>query len=139
MGQQIQEARRKWSFQTVTDGPPIDGGGRRNRQRAFRMIRDEGVSVVTPQGASTPEEKARIEKIVDRIRHAPMADVRDLRELQPYTTTLHGGLLRDPAVRAWMRPILGNEIHVGSLVEWIGSYDPDTGIAVDPRVEEFVL
>ncbi|WBB78157.1 CRISPR-associated helicase Cas3' [Micromonospora sp. WMMD882] len=140
VGQLVQQARRKWEFETVTDGPPRDGGASaRNRDLAFRLIRDEGISVVTPQGAETEEQRTEIEELAERIRNAPVPDLRDLRRLQPYTTTVHSGLLRDPVVKAWMRPILGDQVRVGGLVEWIGDYDPATGITSDPMTERFVL
>ena len=149
VGQRIQQARRNWAFQTVADGPPIDrerdtrdrseASRPRDRSKAFRLIRDEGVAVVTPQGGETPEERAEIADLVERIRTAPVPDLRDLRRLQPYTTTVHTGVLRDGAVRAWMRPIFGSEVRAGALVEWLGSYDQATGISFDPHIEEFVL
>ncbi|MDG4788680.1 CRISPR-associated helicase Cas3' [Micromonospora sp. WMMD1102] len=140
IGQRIQQARSEWKFETVTDGPLRDGGGQqRDRDKAFRLIRDEGVSVVTPQGAETSEERAEIADLVERVRTAPVPDLRDLRRLQPYTTTVHPGGLRNAAVTAWMRPILGDQVRVGALVEWFGRYDEATGISFDPDIEEFVL
>lgn len=140
VGQRIQRARERWAFQTVSDGPLTDvSSGRRDHKRAFRLIRDEGISVVTPQGASTDAECATLIDLIERIRHAPVPDLHDLRQLQPYTTTVHGGVLRNPEVKACMRPIIGDEVQVGALVEWIGRYDQATGITFDPSFEEFVL
>lgn len=69
----------------------------------------------------------------------PLApDREDLRELQPYITTIHPSAARRPGVIAMMRSILGEPGQPGSLAEWIGGYDFDTGIDVDPRTEEFV-
>lgn len=139
LGQRIQAARREWAFETVADGPLIDGGGtKRNRDEAFRLIRDEGVSVVTPQGAD-PGERDEIIELIERIRDAKVPDLRDLRRLQPYTTSVHPGVLREPAVTAWMRPILGDQVRVGALIEWYGGYDEALGINFDPKIEEFVL
>lgn len=140
LGQQIQRARAEWAFETVTDGPLKDGKGKaRDRAKAFRLIRDEGVSVVTPQGAATGREQEEIIELIERIRAVPVPDLRDLRRLQPYTTTVHSGALRDPEVKARMRPILGDQIQTGALVEWLGGYDEATGISFDPKIEEFVL
>ncbi|MEU7590888.1 CRISPR-associated helicase Cas3' [Micromonospora sp. NPDC049230] len=139
VGQRIQQARKEWAFQTVADGPLIDvNSRRRDHERAFRLIRDEGISVVTPQGALTDEESAALVDLIEKIRHASVPDLHDLRQLQPYTTTVHSGVLRNPEVTAYMRPILGDEVRVGALVEWIGGYDEATGITFDPRFEEFV-
>jgi CRISPR-associated endonuclease/helicase Cas3 len=79
-----------------------------------------------------------IESLADRVRTAARPDGRDLRELQPYLTTIHPSAARRPGVAAMMRPILGEPGQPGSLAEWIGGYDPDTGIDLDPRTEEFV-
>ncbi|MEU8284110.1 CRISPR-associated helicase Cas3' [Micromonospora sp. NPDC048905] len=139
VGQRIQQARKEWAFQTVADGPLIDvNSRRRDHERAFRLILDEGISVVTPQGALTDEESAALVDLIEKIRHASVPDLHDLRQLQPYTTTVHSGVLRKPEVTAYMRPILGDEVRVGALVEWIGGYDEATGITFDPRFEEFV-
>ncbi|MGC4862869.1 CRISPR-associated helicase Cas3' [Micromonospora sp. DT41] len=140
VGQRIQQARERWAFQTVSDGPLIDvKGDRRDHKQAFRLIRDEGISVVTPQGASTDAECAALIDLVEEIRNAPVPDLRDLRQLQPYTTSVHSGVLANPEVKTRMRPILGDEAQVGALVEWIGDYDSATGITFDPNLEEFVL
>ncbi|MEU4472469.1 CRISPR-associated helicase Cas3' [Micromonospora sp. NPDC023888] len=139
IGQRIQQAREQWAFQTVADGPLIDvNGRRRDHERAFRLIRDEGISVVTPQGALTDAESAALVDLIEKIRAAPVPDLHDLRQLQPYTTTVHSGVRHKPEVTAYMRPILGDDVQVGGLVEWIGVYDEATGITFDPRFEEFV-
>lgn len=140
VGQRIQQAREHWAFQTVSDGPLTDvSSGRRDHKRAFRLIRDEGISVVTPQGALTDEESAALIELIEKIRDAPAPDLHDLRQLQPFTTTVHGGVLANPEVKTRMRPILGDRVQVGALVEWIGGYDSATGITFDPNFEEFVL
>jgi len=141
VGQRIQQARSRWEFQTVTDGPlrPDAGSTDRDRSAAFRIIADEAVSVVTPQGAATVEQRRVVQDLIDKIRGATVPDMRELRRLQPYTTNLYPGVLRNPGVAALLEPILGTELRSGALVEWRGDYDQDTGITVDPQVEEFVL
>ncbi|MFC4108156.1 CRISPR-associated helicase Cas3' [Micromonospora zhanjiangensis] len=141
LGQRIQQSRQRWEFQTVAEGPLISSTGlARDRKQAFRLISDEGISVVTPQGAENVAERASVEALISDTRNAPVPDLRVLRRLQPYTTNLHPSVLRRPGVRALMRPILGGaEVKVGSLVEWLGDYDAHTGIAIDPDVEGFVL
>jgi CRISPR-associated endonuclease/helicase Cas3 len=140
VGQRIQQARRNWEFQTVTEGPLRDPNtGARNRRDAFQIIRDEGISTVTPQGAADPAGRLRIEELIRKVRADVVPDLVDLRQLQPYTTTLHPSALRTPGVIAMMAPILGNEIRPGALVEWRGGYDDATGIDTDPRTEEFVI
>jgi CRISPR-associated endonuclease/helicase Cas3 len=138
IGQQIQNARRRLDFEAVRDGPADPQTGRRDRTRAFRMITDEGVTVVTPQGAADADERKAIEDLADQIRTAPRPEGRDLRLLQLYMTSVHTSALRRPGVAALMRPILGEPGQPGSLAEWAGGYDPDTGIDLDPRTEEFV-
>jgi CRISPR-associated endonuclease/helicase Cas3 len=77
--------------------------------------------------------------MVESLRNAPMPDLNSLRQLQPYTTNVHVSALRNPGVAALMRPILGTEVRRGALVEWRGGYDTDTGIELDPKLEEFLV
>jgi CRISPR-associated endonuclease/helicase Cas3 len=140
IGQLIQQARRRWEFETVADGPMDASTRRRERKLAFRMIKDDGISVVTPQGAETPELRRELEQLIEEIRQAPVPDRTRLRRLQPYTTSLHPSALRQPGVLALLRPILGSaEGTPGVLAEWVGEYDDATGIDLDPNLEQFVL
>jgi CRISPR-associated endonuclease/helicase Cas3 len=140
VGRRIQQARRGWEFQTVTDGPIIEPATKvRDRRKAFRVIRDEGIAVVTPQGAFESVERRRIQDLIQKVRADPKPNLDDLRGLQPYTTTLHPSALRVPGVTAMLAPILGDEVRPGALVEWCGMYDESTGIDTDPRTEEFVV
>ncbi|WP_307961916.1 hypothetical protein [Salinispora arenicola] len=50
VGQRIQQARRRWEFETVADGPIDASTKRRDRKLAFRMISDDGISVVDATG-----------------------------------------------------------------------------------------
>jgi CRISPR-associated endonuclease/helicase Cas3 len=141
VGQRIQQARRRWEFETVAEGPMDASTKKRDRKLAFRMIADDGISVVTPQGAETSEQQDELKQLIEEIRHAPVPDLTKLRRLQPYTTNLHPSVLRQPGVMALLRPILGdNEVRQGVLAEWIGDndYDAATGISLDPNVEQFV-
>jgi CRISPR-associated endonuclease/helicase Cas3 len=139
LGQQILQARKRWEFQTVADGPTIDAAtGRRDGKKAFRMITDGGISVVTPHGAEDPQQRSELDDLIRNLRTNPVPRMADLRRLQPYTTSLHPSAL-NPAVRALLQPILGTEIRVGALAEWRGEYDSATGIDIDPRTEDFVL
>jgi CRISPR-associated helicase Cas3/CRISPR-associated endonuclease Cas3-HD len=138
-GQKIQQARRLMDFRAVTDGPADPVTGRPDRRYAFRMITDDGIALVTPQGAADQAEQASIEALADRVRSAARPDRQDLRDLQPYVTTIHPSAARRPGVLAMMRPILGEPGQPGSLAEWVGGYDRDTaGIDLDPHTEEFV-
>ncbi|MFI6760334.1 CRISPR-associated helicase Cas3' [Micromonospora sp. NPDC050417] len=140
VGQAIQKARGRWEFETVSDGPVIDPvSKKRDRKRAFRMIDDEGISVVTPQGALAPEKHRELEQVIEELRSAPVPDMAKLRLLQPYTTNVHKSALRNLGVGALMKPMLGTDVRPGALVEWCGRYDPDTGIDFDPCLEDFVL
>jgi CRISPR-associated endonuclease/helicase Cas3 len=95
--------------------------------------------VVTPQGAQTAEEADELNAIIDRVRGGGALAVGDLRRLQEYTTSLHLSVLRRPGVVSLLRPIIGGEVVVpGSLNAWVGEYDPDTGISLDPGLEAFV-
>jgi CRISPR-associated endonuclease/helicase Cas3 len=140
IGQQIQEARRRWEFETVADGPMDTRTRFRDRSRAFRLITDAGISVVTPQGAAGDAERREIEDLVVKVRTSPVPAMADLRKLHPYTATLHPSVLRANAgAKALLEPILGTDIRAGALVEWRGRYDDATGIDIDPCIEEFVL
>ncbi len=139
VGQRIQQARRRWEFQTVTDGPMDASTKQRDRKLAFRMIDDDGISVVTPQAAETPQLRRELETLIEDLRHAPVPDLTALRRLQAYTTNLHPSALRRPGVTALLRPILGNEVRRGVLVEWVGEYDTATGINLDPNLEQFLV
>ncbi|MBP1782764.1 CRISPR-associated endonuclease/helicase Cas3 [Micromonospora sp. HB375] len=140
VGQLIQQARQRWEFETVTDGPIDAGTGQRDRKKAFRMISDDGISVVTPQGAETLDQRQDLEHLVEELRRALIPDLASLRRLQPYTTSLHPSILRRPEVMASLRPIIGSgSARQGVLVEWTGGYDDATGIDLDPGPEQFVI
>lgn len=140
VGQKIQQARQRWEFQTVAEGPIIDATTKKRDPRlAFRIIDDEGISVVTPQAAETLQRQQELERLAEELRHSPVPDLAKLRQLQPYTTNVHPSVLRTAGVSALMRPIIGTEVRRGALVEWIGEYDHDTGIDLDPNIEAFVL
>lgn len=140
-GQQLQQARRRFDFPAVADGPLRDAGdegSRRDRRLAFRMILDDGIAVVTPDGAETSDEQQQVRDLVDQVRVAPRPELAALRQLQPFTTNLPRSALGRPGVAALLRPVLGELGAAGSLAEWIGDYDPHTGITVDPAIEEYV-
>jgi CRISPR-associated endonuclease/helicase Cas3 len=139
-GQGIQQARTRWEFQTVADGPLINAEtGKRDSSKAFRLITDGGISVVTPQGAASAAQHHEIDQLVAKIRASRVPVLADVRRLQPYTTTVHPSVLRTSGVKALLAPILGDEVRTGALVEWRGRYDDATGIDLDPHTEEFVL
>jgi CRISPR-associated endonuclease/helicase Cas3 len=139
VGQRIQQARRRWEFETVANGPLDASTNLRDRKLAFRMINDDSISVVTPQGAETPEVRRELAQLIEDLRHAPVPELANLRRLQAYTTNVHASALRQLGVMALMRPIFGNEVRRGVLVEWVGQYDDATGIDLDPNLEQFVI
>ncbi|MFG3602528.1 CRISPR-associated helicase Cas3' [Micromonospora chersina] len=140
VGQRIQQARRRWEFETVTEGPMDASTRRRDRKLAFRMISDDGISVVTPQGARNRTLCQDLQRLIEDLRRAPVPNLASLRRLQPYTTSLHPSVLRRPGVADLLRPIIGSgAARRGMLVEWIGEYDDATGIDLDPRPEQFVI
>jgi CRISPR-associated endonuclease/helicase Cas3 len=140
VGQRIQAARRNFDFPAVREGPLRNATEQvRDPSYAFRMIKDDGIAVVTPDGADGAETSQQISDLAVRIRSWPRPDMAALRELQPYITTMHPSALRTPGVMALLRPIIGELGAPGVLAEWTGTYDPDTGIDLDPRIEEFVL
>jgi CRISPR-associated endonuclease/helicase Cas3 len=140
VGQRIQQALRRWEFETVAEGPMDAGTNRRDRKLAFRIIDDDGISVVTPQAAETPDLRRELEQLVEELRQAPVPDLVKLRRLQAYTTNLHPSALRQPGVMSLLRPILGGgEVRRGVLVEWVGEYDDATGMNLDPNLERFVI
>lgn len=138
VGQRIQQARRRLDFAAVTDGPRDPVTDRPDRRFAFQMITDDGIALVTPQGAADPAGQDAIAVLADRVRTAARPAAKDLRDLQPYVTTIHPSAARRTGVTALMRPVLGEAGQPGSLSEWAGGYDPDTGIDLDPHTEEFV-
>lgn len=140
LGQQIQKARRTWRFQTVAEGPVVDAATRgRDRRRAFRLIQDEGVAVITPQGADGHQQRRELEELITSLRQLPVPDAGMLRTLQPYITNVHTSALRPVGVKALMSPIFSTDADRGALVEWRGDYDADTGIALDPKIEDFLI
>ena len=138
VGQHIQAARRRHDFRAVTMGPKDPITDVHDRRYAFRMIDDDGLNVVTPQAAETEQERSEVEAAIERIRTGVRPDLRDLRRLQPYMTSVHRSALRQTGVLAQLAPILGEVEHSGSVAEWLGEYDLRTGISLDPRIEEFV-
>jgi CRISPR-associated endonuclease/helicase Cas3 len=138
VGQRIQAARRAFDFPTVTEGPADAITQVRDRSQAFRMIEDDGVAVVTPQGAED-EARERVRRSIETMRTAPRPEMAMLRGLQPYVTSLHRSVLRKRGVVALLRPVLGDIGQPGGLAEWIGTYDDDTGIGLDPDPEEYLL
>jgi CRISPR-associated helicase Cas3/CRISPR-associated endonuclease Cas3-HD len=140
-GQQIQEARRHFDFPAVADGPLRDAGDERSardRRLAFRMILDDGIAVITPDGAETEKEQQQVRELLDQLRAAPRPQLAALRQLQPFVTNLPRSALRRPGVAALLRPVVGELGAAGSVAEWIGDYDTHTGITVDPAIEEYV-
>jgi CRISPR-associated endonuclease/helicase Cas3 len=138
VGQRIQQSRRRFDFAAVTDGPADPVTGARDRSQAFRMIDDDGVTVVTPQGAVDAEQRRWVEEALARLRTEAYPEMSLLRRLQPYTTSVHRSALHKPGVLALLEPVLAEPGQRGALAEWIGDYDEDTGIVLDPRWEEFV-
>jgi len=140
VGQRIQQARRRWEFQAVAEGPKDASTDTRDRKLAFRMITDDGISVVTPQGAETSKQQEELKQLIEEIRYAAVPDLRQLRRLQPYTTNLHPSVLQQSGVMALLHPIRGDEVRQGVPVEWLDDkgYDDATGISLDPNVEQFV-
>lgn len=138
VGQCIQAARRRLDFRAVTLGPKDPITGVHDRRYAFRMIDEDGLNVVVPQAAETEEERSGVEAVIERIRTGVRPDPGDVRRLQPYMTSVHRSALRQTGVLAQLTPILGEVENSGSVAEWLGEYDQNTGILLDPRIEEFV-
>ncbi|WP_214107289.1 CRISPR-associated helicase Cas3' [Acrocarpospora catenulata] len=145
-GMRLQEARARFDLLTVRDGPMDPATGRRDRKESFRMIEENGVTVVTPQAEEDPVAREVVEALIERVRTAARPDLADIRRLQPYMTSLHTSALRTPGAIAQLRPILGTPQPASSptawngvLAEWIGEYDSRTGIEINPDMERFVL
>lgn len=138
VGQRIQAARRRLDFRAVTLGPKDPATGVHDHRYAFRMIDEDGLNVVTPQAAETEEGRAEVEAAIERVRTGVRPDLRDLRLLQPYMTSVHRSALRRTGVLAQLAPILGEVESSGSVAEWLGEYDRNTGISLDPGTEAFV-
>ncbi|RVW02206.1 CRISPR-associated helicase Cas3' [Rhodococcus xishaensis] len=139
LGQQIQFHRRGFDFPAVTDGPRDPITQIPDRTQAFRMIEDDSIAVVTPQAVADPTTRENIDRLMQALREGTRPERSWLRQLQPYVTTVHRSVLRQPGVIALLRPVIGEPGGRGGLAEWVGSYDPDVGIDLDPRPEEFIL
>lgn len=139
VGQRIQAARSRLDFRAVTDGPADPVTGIRDRRYAFRMILDEGISVITPQGAADSDTRSRIETLTEQVRNGTGPGMSAMRDLQPYITSVHQSALRRPGVLALLKPVLGDPATPGGLAEWIGDYDDNTGITLDPNLEDYIL
>lgn len=145
-GRTVQKSRAALDFQAVTDGPLTNRYSQaRDPQLAFRMIDDQQITVLVPQSVTAfnddPASSAELERISRLIQDVRAGrDVRGaLRALQPYATTVHHTVLRDPGVLALMKPVLGDPREIGSLVEWTGTYDEVTGIKTDNDVEDWTI
>lgn len=137
VGHAIQKARKRLDYVSVTNGPFLDvETGARDHRKAFRMIPDANAAVICPEGARE-KDRDDVRELVAHVRAG--RDVgQNLRRLQPYITNLHVGVAQRPHVSACLRPVLGDVGTPGSLAEWIGAYDADTGINIDPQLEEFI-
>ncbi|ADD43243.1 CRISPR-associated endonuclease Cas3'' [Stackebrandtia nassauensis] len=151
IGRQIQSARQRLDYQSVTDGPQDLETGARDSKLAFRMISDDSVAVICPQwvgngdGRGTGEKNLvsnefnpRVLELIDQVRSG-IGIGSAMRQLQPFTTNLHISAVRKPGVTALLAPLLGDVDTPGSLAVWQGDYDVTTGIALDPEMERFVL
>ncbi|MGH3693757.1 MAG: CRISPR-associated helicase Cas3' [Pseudonocardiaceae bacterium] len=134
-GQRIQQSRQNFDFVAVTDGPADPITEVRDRSAAFRMIDDNGLSVVTSKGGANAEEERMVADLLTRLREQPRPEMTLLRQLQPYITSVHRSALRQPGVLNQLERVLGEPDQPGSLAEWIGKYDDDTGIVLDPHWE----
>ncbi|WP_215549228.1 CRISPR-associated helicase Cas3' [Amycolatopsis sp. CA-230715] len=117
----IQYNRKRLDFQAVADGPERAMGkfNGRDPSLAFRMLDDDTVPVAVTyhHNGATPAE-AMVARLRDAAEQAGMV----LRQLQPYLVALPNRLLRDPAIGALCKPVLGD------LYEWTGPYDEHYGI-----------
>lgn len=140
VGQRIQSARTRWEFQTVAEGPIVDAiKGTRDGRLAFKMISDDGILVVCPQGASV-ERRQEVADLIEELRGSAKPSMWALRRLQPFMTSVHPSVLAGGrGVDALMRTILGTAVERGALVEWQGDYDEHTGMDLDPNVEMFIF
>jgi CRISPR-associated endonuclease/helicase Cas3 len=119
-GQLVQHHRRKWDFPAVADGPlvaPGDSAGR-DPKRAFRMIDQDALPIVV----STGPDHDRVVRLIRQARGIPKARFAALRGLQQWTVMLPRHITEIDAVRARLRPV------VGDLQEWTGPYDEDLGL-----------
>ncbi|MCA1186708.1 MULTISPECIES: CRISPR-associated helicase Cas3' [unclassified Saccharopolyspora] len=125
-GRTIQESRKRLEYRDVVDGPSRDAGfegGRRDRDKAFRMISQNSVPVVIHDGS--PEQQAHLTALTEDKADAAAA----VRALQGWMVQLPiwtVDKLRD-----------GHLEHVvGDLNIWRGPYDEGVGIDEEPLVAE---
>ncbi|MDP9383610.1 MAG: DEAD/DEAH box helicase family protein [Chloroflexota bacterium] len=102
--------------------------------RKFKMIEEDTVGVVvTTYG--TEEERQKVRRQLEELRHNPASVRWALRRLQPYTVSVRSRLAGEYRQKGFVSPILDN-LEVG---EWHGEYervrgllgkDPDAGVWV---------
>lgn len=123
--------RRRWDFAAVADGPLMSGdSSKRKRELAFRMINDDTVPVVVGYGG--PEAEQTINQCLRELS-GPRPDMKAVRLLQPYLTTLRRRTAQTPDIAAQLDPV------VGDLLVWRGDYDDGYGIVLETRGEDYLL
>lgn len=128
----IMKSRRDRDFRSVADGPlKSAGSSERDRDKAFRMITEDTVSAVVAD-YGTADDRDFVRRALSRLRGRD-PDLRAIRDLQPFITTIRRSTARQPAVAANLLPV------VGDLFEWCGNYDEGFGMVIEPRTEDFIL
>lgn len=115
----IERNRKQLFFRSVVDGPIVDAAtGRRDPAKAFRMLDDDGVSVVV----TSYQDGGRVADLLTALRSGADPGAHALRRLQPFTVSLPSWVAARPDVAALLRPV------VEGVWEWAGEYDDDVGI-----------
>ncbi|BDU01014.1 MULTISPECIES: CRISPR-associated helicase Cas3' [Nocardia] len=128
VGQVVQRNREGLDFIAVSDGPLVDAGGskRRDRKRAFRMITDESM----PVAVLDHEDAARVEAMLADLAAGTVRAGAALRQLQPWIVQLRTSITQRPEVAALIDAV------VGDLGVWKGAYDWDPRTARGVGLDE---
>ncbi|MDQ3328218.1 MAG: CRISPR-associated endonuclease Cas3'' [Chloroflexota bacterium] len=118
-----------------TDAGGIQGLRRRFEypeiSKKFRMIEEDTESVIVME-YGTGEQRRKLRRMIERLRHDPSSVRRVLRVLQPYTVAVRSRLADQYRRQGFIVPILP-DLDVG---EWHGLYDPVRGLLAEDRGPE---
>lgn len=118
VGRIVQHHREELDFLAVADGPVDDQlNGRRDRNKAFRMLTEDSMPLVVTDGGDGEKVEAMLADLAAGAVTAGVA----LRRLQPWIVQLPIHTARRPEATTLI------DIVVGDLGRWKGTYDWDTG------------
>jgi CRISPR-associated endonuclease/helicase Cas3 len=99
--------------------------------KRFRMIEDDGVSVLVSYGRG--QQRQRFEALVERLRRPGGVTRATLRQAQPFIVSVQSRL-RDEFMKAGLLEEIAEEIYL-----WHGGYHPIRGLTAGPRDPESLV